>query len=254
MTVDEVVAVLELYFPLSLQEGWDNSGLQISKQDNIIKGVLLSLDVGMKTIIEAKDNNCDLVIAHHPLLFKSTKKIYSNVYPYNVIQEAIKNNICVYAFHTNLDIAKNGLNDRLCKMLKLQNIHIIENTPPLRIGELEKEIPLDKAIEYIKNTLGVNRLKYTDYGKKTVKKIAVCSGSCADMVYDIKEQFDLFLTGDLKHHTAFYAKESGINIVDATHFYTEICSKYILADILSEKLKNVEIVISKSDELPWKYK
>jgi len=254
MTVDEVIDVLEAYFPLSLQEGWDNSGLQISKQDNIIKGVLLSLDVGMKTIKEAENNNCDLVIAHHPLLFKSTKKIYSSVYPYNVLQEAIKNNIGVYAFHTNLDIAKDGLNDRLCRMLKLRDVHIIENTPPLRIGELEKAMPLNEAIEYIKNRLGVSRVKYTGYDKSIVKKIAVCSGSCADMVYEIKEDFDLFLTGDLKHHTAFYAKESGINIVDATHFYTEICSKHILADILSEKLKNVKIVISKSDELPWKYK
>jgi len=223
MTVNEVVAVLESYFPLSLQEVWDNSGLQISKQDNIIKGVLLSLDVGMKTIKEAENNNCDLVVAHHPLLFKSTKKIYSNVYPYNVVREAIKNDIGIYAFHTNLDIAKNGLNDKLCKMLKLQDVHIIEDTPPLRIGELEKEMPLNEAIEYIKNRLGVSMVKYTSYGKSIVKKIAVCSGSCADMVYDIKEDFDLFLTGDLKHHTAFYAQESGINIVDATHFYTEIC-------------------------------
>ena len=255
MDVNKVVEILEAYFPLSLQEGWDNSGLQISPEDSSIKGVLLSLDVGLDTINEAVENGCNLIIAHHPLIFSSTKKIYKGFYPYNAIHAAIKNGIGVYAFHTNLDIAKGGLNDYLCSLLKLDDVEIINRHPPLRTGFLPNTMSLDEAVDYIKERLDVKRVKFVKGNNKAVKKLAVCSGSCADMIYELtNEGFDLFLTGDLKHHTAFFAKNSGINIVDATHFHTEKYARYILRDILEKEAGNMHIFISSRDSIPWFYK
>jgi len=255
MDINSIVSALQVYFPLSLQEGWDNSGLQISPQSSSIKGALLSLDVGLDTIEEARELGCNLIIAHHPLLFSSTKKIYGNFYPYNVVQEAIRNGIGVYAFHTNLDIAKNGLNDYLCTLLDLSNVTIVEKHPPLRIGEMKSEMTIDKFIDYVKDKLQVDNVKCTLYGSKTVKKVAICSGSCAKMAYEILDEvFDVFITGDLKHHDAFFAKETGLNIIDATHFHTEKFAKYIMRDVLKKSFPDMKILISNKDKLPWIYK
>ncbi len=255
MDVNKVVEILEAYFPLSLQEGWDNSGLQISPEDSSIKGVLLSLDVGLDTISEAIENKCNLIIAHHPLIFSSTKKIYKEFYPYNVIHTAIKNGIGIYAFHTNLDIAKGGLNDYLCSLLRLKDVEIVSRHPPLRTGFLPVAMSLDEAVDYIKDRLDVKYVKFVKGNDRMVKKLAICSGSCADMIYELTdEQFDLFLTGDLKHHTAFFAKNSGINIVDATHFHTEKYAKYVLKGVLEKEARGINIFISTSDSLPWLYK
>jgi dinuclear metal center YbgI/SA1388 family protein len=255
MDVTKVVKVLEAYFPLSLQEGWDNSGLQISPEDSSIKGVLLSLDIGLDTIDEAISNGCNLIIAHHPLLFSKTKKLYNNFYPYNVVHKAIKNGIGIYAFHTNLDIAKDGLNDYLCRLLELSNIEIIEDHLPLRIGELPSKMDLENAIVYIKNKLNAECIKFTKGNDKQIEKIAVCSGSCADMIYEIQDKdFDLFLTGDLKHHTAYFAKYSNINICDATHFHTEKYAKFVMEGVLKKKFNSLKIITSKTDFIPWSYK
>ncbi len=255
MDVSKVVEVLEAYFPLSLQEGWDNSGLQISPDDKSIKGVLLSLDVGLDTVKEAISKDCNLIIAHHPLIFSATKKLYKKIYPYNAIFEAIKKGIGIYAFHTNLDIAKGGLNDFLCDILELENVEIIEHHPPLRVGVLPNKMNLEETVLYIKEKLEVNCIKYVKGSDSDIKKVAVCSGSCADMIYEIEDvDYDVFITGDLKHHTAFFAKNSGINIIDATHFHTEKYAKDILKSALMGKLDGLRVVISDKDREAWSYK
>ncbi len=255
MDVNKLVEVLEAYFPLSLQEGWDNSGLQISPEDSSIKGVLLSLDVGIKTVEEAINNNCNLIIAHHPLLFSAAKKIYNHFYPYNIVHKAIKNGIGIYAYHTNLDIANGGLNDYICNMLKLTNIKVVEKHPPLRIGELPEAMSLYDTVSCIKKTLDIECVKFVKGNDKPIKKIAVCTGSCSDMIYDIlDEDFDTFLSGDLKHHTAYFARETKLNIIDATHFHTEKFAKQILAEILSQNIDGLRVFISKTDTIPWLYK
>jgi len=255
MDVSKVIEVLEAYFPLSLQEGWDNSGLQISPDDKSIKGVLLSLDVGLDTVREAISKDCNLIIAHHPLIFSATKKLYGGIYPYNAVFEAIKNGIGIYAFHTNLDIAKGGLNDFLCGMLGLENIKAIEHHPPLRVGDLQSNMSLEQVVLYIKEKLEVDCIKYVKGNDDNIKRVAVCSGSCADMVYEIGDvDYDVFITGDLKHHTAFFAKNSGINIIDATHFHTEKYAKNILRDALIGKLSGLRVVISDKDCEAWSYK
>ncbi len=254
MDVSKVVEVLEAYFPLSLQEGWDNSGLQISPGDSSIKGALLSLDVGVNTVKEAIENDCNLIIAHHPLIFSSTKKLYNDIYPYNAIYKAIENGIGVYAFHTNLDIANGGLNDFLCNLLGLQKVKIVEKHPPLRVGELQRVVSLEEFVSYVGKKLDVECIKYVKGNDGEIKNVAVCSGSCADMVYEIKDvDYDVFVTGDLKHHTAFFAKNSGINIVDATHFHTEKYAKYILEDVLKKEFTDIKTVVSKQDFEPWIY-
>ncbi len=252
MDVSKVIEVLEAYFPLSLQEDWDNSGLQISPKEDSVKGVLLALDISPATIQEAVESGCNLIVAHHPLLFSPTKKLIKELYPYNVIFQAIENNVGIYALHSNLDSAKGGLNDYVCERLELTDIKEYPEYAPLRIGKLQKPMSLKEAILHIKQRLQVDHIKAVKASDKPIENVAVCTGSCMDMIYRIHHlEFDLFLSGDLKHHTALFARYSGINVVDATHYHTEKFAKEILAEVLGRE--GIKTVISKRDTLPWSY-
>ncbi|WP_291493549.1 Nif3-like dinuclear metal center hexameric protein [Desulfurella sp.] len=252
MFIFEAIEALESFFPLSFQESWDNSGFQVLFKHKILSGILLSLDVRQKTVEEAKQNNCNLIISHHPLFLQALKNFDYKFYPENVLYVATKNEISIYAAHTNLDISPSGLNNYLCKKLQLKNFYILDNLKPVFIGELEKESNFDEFIYYVKKTLGIPILKYVLSNNKHIKKVAICSGSCADYIYKLKSyDIDVFITGDVKHHSAVFAQENGINMIDATHFYTEIW----FADILFEYLKNfnVKILRSTNDRIPWDY-
>lgn len=252
MFIIEAIEALEDYFPLSSQESWDNSGYQIIFKHNILKGILLALDVKMETLQEAIENDCNLIISHHPLLLQPLKKFDYTFYPENILYAAAKNEISIYAAHTSLDIAPNGLNKYLCEKLSLKNFAMLEDLKPVFIGELEKEQTFSDFLEFIKKTLNISVVKYVLSHNKTIKKIAICSGSCADYIYKLKNyDIDVFVTGDVKHHAAIFAKENKINMIDATHFYTEVWSKDILFNCL--KNLNTKIVKSGKDYIPWDY-
>lgn len=129
---------------------------------------------------------------------------------------------------------------------------MLENLKPVFIGELEREQTFDEFIEFVKKTLNVPILKYVSSHNRSIKKLAICSGSCADYIPKLKGfDIDAFITGDLKHHSAIFAQQNGINVIDATHFYTEVWSK----DILFECLKDLKVNVIKSakDYIPWNY-
>ncbi len=255
MEVGNLIERLQVYFPLSLQESWDNSGLQISPKDRFIKAILLSLDITKPTLNEAYEKGCNLIIAHHPLLFSSTKKIDKSVYPFNIVYKAIELGIGIYAFHTNLDIADDGLNDYLCELLKLNGVEKIEDVKPVRIGYLNNPMDFYEFIEYAKERIDVGLVKFVRSNEKKIKKVAVCSGSCMDLLERMmKYDFDVFLSSDLKHHQAIFARENGVNVIDATHFHTEKFSKLILRKKIEEISKDVKVFISETDSLPWDYK
>ena len=126
MKISDLISVLEYYAAPELQEDYDNSGLITGMKNWDCKGVLCSLDVTPAVIQEAVEKNCNLVIAHHPVIFKGLKKINGNNYVEQVIIESIKNDIAVYAVHTNLDNILMGVNGMIAKKLNLQNASILQ--------------------------------------------------------------------------------------------------------------------------------
>ncbi len=253
MDVEKLIECLEAYFPLSLQEGWDNSGLQVSPKEKFIKAVLLSLDITLDVVEEAKRKGCNLIIAHHPLLFSATKRIDRDIYPFNVLYRAIELGIGIFAFHTNLDIVDGGVNDCLCERLGLLDVKKLE-IKPVRIGRLREPMSFDEFLRFVKNTVGVEFLKYVRANKNMVERVAVCGGSCMDILSDLRgNEFDVFISSDLKHHQAIWAKETGINVIDATHFFTELCSKEILKRAVDSCCHGIKSYLSESESLPWEY-
>jgi dinuclear metal center YbgI/SA1388 family protein len=125
MKIKEVIQYLEKIAPLSYQESYDNSGLIIGDDFNEIKGVLICLDSTEEVVEEAIEKRCNLIIAHHPIIFSGIKKINSQNYIGKTIVKAIKNDIAIYACHTNLDNIKEGVNKKIADQLGLVNLSIL---------------------------------------------------------------------------------------------------------------------------------
>jgi dinuclear metal center YbgI/SA1388 family protein len=140
---------LETIAPLSLQESYDNCGLLTGTPDSDVKGVLVSLDVTEEVVEEALSKNCNLIIAHHPVIFKGLKKLTGSNYVERTIIKAIKNDISIYAIHTNLDNVKNGVNAKICEVLGLKDLKIL-SPKKNNLKKLITFIPLQDSDRVIK--------------------------------------------------------------------------------------------------------
>ncbi|MCB9364730.1 MAG: Nif3-like dinuclear metal center hexameric protein [Flavobacteriales bacterium] len=121
MKISEVIQIIEEIAPLSYQESYDNSGLIVGKYNGKVTGVLICLDSTEEIVDEAIANNCNLIIAHHPILFSGLKRLNGSNYIEKTILKAIKNDVAIYAAHTNLDNAYNGVNYKIAEKLGLKN-------------------------------------------------------------------------------------------------------------------------------------
>lgn len=144
MLVREIIEVIEQAAPLIYQEPYDNSGLQVGNLQAEVYGILLSLDVTEMIVDEALQRGCNMIIAHHPLLFSGLKQISGRTYVERVVQKAIKNDISIYAMHTNLDNMRHGVNAKIAEKLGLQNIQILSPKSNI-LSKLYTYAPVDAA-------------------------------------------------------------------------------------------------------------
>jgi dinuclear metal center YbgI/SA1388 family protein len=126
MQVKDIMQVIETFAPLAYQESYDNSGLQVGDPNDEVKGILLSLDVTEQILEEAMQRSCNMIVAHHPLIFSGLKRLSGRNYVERIVQKAIKNDINIYAAHTNLDNVRNGVNARIAQKLELQSTAILQ--------------------------------------------------------------------------------------------------------------------------------
>ena len=255
ITVRNIFDHLNKLADIKLAEKWDNVGLMLGDFNSEVKNVLVCLDVTTTVVNEAITNNIDLIISHHPLIFKPLKSLDFTVdFKSNIIKSLVKNDISVISFHTNLDSATLGLNDYLAKILKLNEIqvlfeHSLDNTAGLgRIGKLSKPLKLNDFITYIKNCFSLETVSAIIGDEKEISTIALLGGSGADFIYTLPE-VDVYLTGDVGYHAALDAIEMKKNIIDVGHF-TENLVKDLLLDYISEL--NVEVIKSPVEKSPFK--
>lgn len=243
--LDEIIRKIEDFAPPSLASEWDNSGWQIFLGNNNINKVMIALTPTMEVINQAIEKKCDLIICHHPLLFEKINKISVNNHLDQIFIKAIQNNIQIYSAHTNLDTTRGGISDRLAELFNLNNIEIFENF--VRIGSLEKEESTDNFIKLIKNKLNAEHLKVINNDSiSTIKKVAICPGSGADLIDKIPNDIDIYITGDVKYHQALEVKD--MIVVDAGHYETERIILPVLKDLISAQ--NLEVIIA-DETSPW---
>ncbi len=240
MKIDEILDILDKIAPFELQEGWDNSGLIVGSKEDSFSKVYLSLDVDSKLIENLEENS--LLITHHPLIFKGLKQINYDHYPSNVIKQMIKKGISLISMHTNYD--KTYLNRYVVQTVLGYEVIKCEEF----VCYFEVEDKFDNFAKNIQEKLKLPFLKIVE-GKDFIKKAAITTGSGAELLNDIEA--DCFLTGDIKYHQAYEAKENRLSMIEIGHFESEI----YFADSLSKNLKNFDIqaIIANSKD-PFTYK
>lgn len=223
MIFKDCIQVLERVAPPELKESWDNVGLMIGDETDAIRGILFSLDVTEEVAEEAASLGCNLIISHHPLIFQPIRSL--NRQRDSKLFRLIESRINVYSMHTNLDCARDGVNDRLAECFELQDTKVLcsdEETGLGRIGRLPEKMSFEAFLSLVKSVLNVKYVRYVGDLNRDVRTVAVLGGAGADYLeYALKEGADVMLTAEVKHHIGLYAKETGIALVDAGHFETE---------------------------------
>ena len=161
MIVKDIIGAIESFAPSIYQESYDNSGLQIGDPAMEVTGVLVSLDITEAVLEEAQARGCNMIIAHHPLLFSGLKRISGRNYIERIVQKAIKNDIAIYACHSNLDNMRNGVNAKICEKLGLQDTRILATKndtllklytyAPLGAADLVRDAMFDAGAGHIGN-------------------------------------------------------------------------------------------------------
>ena len=257
--VNNIIKEMELLAPTYLKEDFDNVGLMVGDKNKEVKKVLLALDCTLKVIEEAKKENVELIITHHPLIFKRPSSITTDTLQGKKIIELIKNDISLYSSHTNLDSVENGLNDTIVSILGFDNFKILEKNKRDdkaglgRIVSLNESIQLEDLISKIKKSLNINNLRVVK-GKDKVNKIAIINGSGQDFIGKaVALGADCIITGDTTYHFASDYKEMEISILDVGHFASEQITFFNVMENLKEKFTDVEFITSTVEDDPFSF-
>ena len=239
--IERIIDICEKLAPSNLSAEWDNSGLIIGDASIELKGIIVALDVTDSAIDLAESIGANLMIVHHPLIFSPLHKIETARPTGNLISRLIKNDIALFAMHTNLDSAPHGLNDHVAKLIGLKKIRPVQAKEiTYRIGSTKKIVDSGNFAIEVKERLGLKSVSH--YGpRREIEKVAVCTGSGGDMLEEaIKAGADLLLTGDVRHHNAITAKNLGIPLIDAGHAGTENPMVELVTTFLKKSLTKTE--------------
>lgn len=239
MTVEQLAKALDERIPCALSEVWDNDGRMIIPNPSAeVTGVVCALDCTSVAIEQAKSIGANVIVTHHPLIFKPLPNICTCDSVGKRVIECIKNGISVLSYHTRLDSMEGGVNDRLAAMIGLENVEAF--LPYGRIGDVEEQ-SFDTFSSMVKDCLGVSEVALVK-ASDTVKRVALVSGSGKDEISEcIKAGADTFLTGEVMHNHMIDCKELGLNLVCATHYATERVVLPMLCDMVKELGLNTEI-------------
>ncbi|MCD4720019.1 MAG: Nif3-like dinuclear metal center hexameric protein [Desulfobacula sp.] len=243
----DILELLNTIAPFDIAEDWDNSGLQAGNLNWEVKKIIIGLDVSMSLMNAAKQNNCDLVLTHHPLMLRAEKFIDFNKMPGSAIEIAARHGISIVSVHTNLDKANDGLNDYFAKKIGIKKTKgfLIENSSSMpaneligmgRIGYLNSPSVLKQLVLQVKENLNLTHLRVTGDMDLPVTSVAICTGSGGSLLDDFLESgADVYITGDMKYHEARRVEEYSKALIDVGHFGSE----HMVVDLLFDKLSRV---------------
>ena len=255
-----MLSALERFAPLPLQESWDNAGLQVGLTETEVSGALLCLDVNERIIDEAIAKGCNLIVSHHPLLFRGLKTISDLTDVQRTVRKALKSDICVVSMHTNMDNAKGGVNFRIAQKLGLQNVAFfapksvdgIEAGSGV-IGELPESQAADDFVLMVKKAFGVECAMCNDLLRRPIQKVAICGGA-GDFLLDdaLKAGADAFITGEMHYHQ-YFGYEQQIQICVIGHYQSEQFTAEVFQEIIQKECPGVKTCIAETCTNPILY-
>lgn len=251
--VSEIRDFLDEKYPFYMKLSFDNVGMLVGFCDKDVSKIVTALDITDEVIDEAIQLGAELIVSHHPLIFDSLKRVTDDDYVGRRIIKLISNGISAICLHTNLDTADGGVNDALMEALgaKVTALAAPHGTHPdgtdygiTRVGCLETPVDMQSFLIRTKQALNANGLRYHDSGKP-VYKIGACGGAGGgDMEKAISMGCDTYVTADVKYDTFLWARQNGVNLIDADHFCTENVVVPVIQRCLAERYPDIDVVIS----------
>jgi dinuclear metal center YbgI/SA1388 family protein len=260
MTAQWIIDVMEEWAPLNWAMESDNVGLMVGDRSRSVSRVLTALDLSEEVLREAVKGRFDFIITHHPLFTRHIQPINSITADTTLgkkLMTLIGNGIGLYSAHTNLDVAEGGVNDILFNMLALTNkeglLLLNENNPPIGlIGYLQEAVSLQDLAKFVGAVLKYGNVRYVGRSELPITKVGLCGGNGTNPLFlkaALAKGCDVYITGDLTYHMSMDMQESGMALIDGTHYATEIP----IAEAIAERIrraaasKGYHIVVEKAE-------
>ncbi len=226
MTVKEWYRVFEEFFPAALSAEWDHDGIQCMTQPNRpVRRICCALDVTDDTVSYALDCQADIIVSHHPLLFRPLYSLTEDTMSARCLARLCEQGVALFSFHTRADVADGGVSDLLAHRLSLSDISpvAVEGSPYLRIGTLPKKMTPNELALHVKASLGADRvLLSAKENAPTISRVAVSGGEGGDFVAVARASgADAYVTGNVGYHRAMEASFDGMTVIEAGHGYSE---------------------------------
>ncbi|MBQ8991114.1 MAG: Nif3-like dinuclear metal center hexameric protein [Prevotella sp.] len=260
MKIKEVLSALERFAPLPLQESWDNAGLQVGLTETEVSGALLCLDVNERIVDEAIMKGCNLIVSHHPLLFRGLKTISDLTDVQRTVMKVIENHLCVISMHTNMDNAKGGVNYRIAEKLGLSDVRFFASKQVDGIeagsgvtGLLPEPMAADDFVLAVKKAFGVECAMCNELLRRPVRQVAICGGA-GDFLLDeaLETGADAFITGEMHYHQ-YFGYEQKIQICVIGHYQSEQFTTEVFQTIIQEACPGVKTLIAETNTNPILY-
>lgn len=267
MTVDEVTRFLSEFAPPELAEDWDNTGLLIGQRHDRVKSIMTCLTLTPDVADEAVSQGADLIVTHHPILFRAVKKLTDETSEGSMLLSLIRAGVAVYSPHTSYDSAYEGINRQLADTLKLNEVQPLRLAEPAgagivaaedvgsgRFGDLPETMSLIDVIESVKQALSIQHTWYIGDEHKAIRRVGIACGAAAEFMHDaLRHDCDVLLTGEARFHACLEARTRGIAMILPGHYATERPAMEHLADRLSNQFPDLQVWASdvEADPVQW---
>lgn len=245
MTVKDITSVIESWAPLGIQEEWDNSGLIIGNYDDEVHGVLVAFDCTAELVREAVSKGCDLIITHHPLIYKGVRHIRRGECIGEAILEAIRSGVAIYAAHTNADKVPGGVSWAMAGRLGLKDVSILCDEGGYgfgAVGSLEKAMSGEEALSYVASRFGLKVIRHSALVPK-IERVAVLGGSGSSQIPQaLKAGAQLYICGDISYH--YFFADEGLMLMDIGHFESEVEIVDIFFSMIRKKFPTFAVLKS----------
>ena len=257
MKLKEIIAALERLAPPRLQEEWDNSGLQVGFPEAEVSRMLVCLDITEAIVDEAVAKQCNMIVSHHPLLFKALRQVSDATYQQRCVVRALSAGISIYSAHTSLDNAPGGVNHKIAGLLGLQNLRWLaplegEDAGSGLVGELPRPEKDADFLARVKRSFGVQCLRHSALDGREIRRVALCGGAGAFLLGDaVRAGADCFLSGEFHYHD--YFENGGVLLAELGHYQSEQFTQDLLLDWLKANCPGLEVLKTAIDTNPICY-
>ncbi|MBR6346669.1 MAG: Nif3-like dinuclear metal center hexameric protein [Bacteroidales bacterium] len=252
MRASEICAAIEQFAPLSIQESWDNSGLIVGSPSDEVSGVLVGFDCTPALVDEAVSLGVNMIITHHPLIFKGIRHISEDEPVGEALIKAIRAGILVYAAHTTADKVLAGVSGAMAAKLGLKEVEVLDESGLGAIGNIPAPLSYAASIDLLKRAFGCKVVRASADPLVKISRVAVCGGSGAEFIDTARlKGAQLYVSADISYHRFFTPR--GFAVADIGHFESEVEIVDILLSVVRKNFPNFAAYACAHKENPVKY-